>query len=147
MSEFASTVLSREEFLGWLGGARVNVIIRPSGLELRNLQDQRVTLLYKKGDESSNAQPIIAITSEQMDEFFAFTATYVASYNPFSAFHHVIPLEMATDVANRRPLDTGEVESFAKVIAGGVLAEHFLRTQSPPAAPGGGGVQFCPHSF
>ncbi len=65
-----------------------------------------------------------------MTEFFAFTATYVATYRPFSAFHRVIPLELAEELANRRPLDTAKMEPFAKLVAGGVLAEHFLRRRS-----------------
>jgi hypothetical protein len=130
VSEFIATTLSRDEFLDWLGGARVGAMGRPDDTAGREPQHGRVTLLYKQDRESLHARPIIAIPMEDMTEFFAFTATYIASYNPFSAFYHVIPLEMARGLENRRSLDATKVESCAKLIAGGVLAEHFLLTRS-----------------
>jgi hypothetical protein len=130
VSGFATILLSRDEFLDWLGGARTTSTVRPDEVAGRDRQDRQVTLLYEQGSESSHVRPIIAVPIEDMAEFFAFTATYVASSKPFSAFHRVIPLEMADGLANRRPLDAAKVEPFAKLIAGGVLAEHFLRRRS-----------------
>lgn len=130
MSEFTFTLLSRDEFLDWLGGARSPSPAQPDDAGGRGGQERQVTLLCKGGSESPPARPIIAVPMGEMAEFFAFTATYVATYKPFSAFHRVIPLEMTNGLANRRLLDAAKIEPFAKLIAGGVLAEHFLRRRS-----------------
>lgn len=130
MSEFATTLLSRDEFLDWLGGARTGSTLRQDEVAGRDRRERQVTLLHKQGSENTQVRSIVAVPIEEMAEFFAFTSTYVATYKPFSAFYRVIPLEMMKGVANRRPLATETIEPFAKLVAGGVLAEHFLRRRS-----------------
>ena len=89
-----------------------------------------MTLLLNDLEGQPGAQPIIAIPSDEMDEFFAFTSTYIATHKPYSAFYHVIPLEMASAVEGRQPLEVTRVASVARLVAGAARAEAFLASRS-----------------
>ncbi|MCW2362457.1 hypothetical protein M2330_001187 [Sphingobium sp. B10D3B] len=130
MREFATATLSRQEFLDWLGGDRTDLTGTPYQMVEPSRRDRQVVLLYRPISQSALDQPIVAIPIEEISEFFAFMATYVASYKPFSAFHRVMPLELVEEFENRRPLEAEMIGSVAKLVAGGVVAEHFLRERS-----------------
>lgn len=93
--------LSREEFIDWLGRG-----FTPTPKELtashlaKSIEPGGLALLWEnKPDPASpdSPQPVIAVPGREMREFFAFVGTYVSTYQPFSAFFRVVPLE---DVPN-----------------------------------------------
>ncbi|WP_139114795.1 hypothetical protein [Rhizorhabdus dicambivorans] len=67
-----------------------------------------------------------------MDEFFAFTSTYIATYKPYSAFYHVIPLELTDAIDGRSPLERTKVTTFARLVAGAARAEAYAASRSRP---------------
>ncbi len=130
MMRFSSTVLSRDEFLDWVGGSSTALSPSPRGDSRVLTEGQQVTLLLDGTGERSGTQPIVAIPIDEMDEFFAFAATYIATWKPYSAFYHVVPLELADAVEGRRPLDATRIASFARLVAGAARAEAFLASRS-----------------
>jgi hypothetical protein len=84
-----TTVLSRTEFLRWIGeqdGARASTAapaISATG---------DVTMAWPSNDSSDD--PIIAVPGAELREFMAFVSTYIGTFVPFTAFFRVVALEM-----------------------------------------------------
>lgn len=127
---FSPISLSRDEFLDWAGGHRANLssagYVQPGVTP----EGRQVTLLVNSKKARSSDQPIVAVPGNEMDEFFAFTSTYIATSKPYSAFYHVIPLELTSEIEARRPLDLTKVTSFARIVAGAARAEAYLASRS-----------------
>ena len=135
MTQFTTATLSRDEFLDWLGGGGGRQVDKSSG-EPSEGAEQVVTLVWDGPRDETRKQPLIAMPVQGMNDFFAFTSTYVATYRPYSAFYHVIPLELVEQIEQRRELDNSMLPRFAKLVAGGALAEQYLRSRSRSASFG-----------
>ena len=126
----SSVLLTREEFLVWIGSGSAAFSSAAHRGDRTSSSRGAVTLLLNETVETSSAQPIVAIPLDEMDEFFAFTTTYITTFKPYTAFYHVIPLELADAIKDRRSPDASKKASFARMVAGGARAESSLASRS-----------------
>jgi hypothetical protein len=114
-----SVVLTREEFVQWLAGS---YLPRSSSGYHREFGVGDIMLVWRDtaGPPDFANPAIIAVPRDAIRDFFAFTATYVGTYVPFSAFFRVITVESLREVesqAHRPNLATIHEEFVAVAIA------------------------------
>jgi len=127
MKKFSLAELSREEFLAWMGGDRRMPTGRPSVPATPSYGDGVITLLWDQSEASNGGQPLIAIPTDGLRDFFAFVGTYVATFRPYSAFFRVIPVEMIPALEERQLPVRDVLQRVASVVAGAALSEVNLR--------------------
>lgn len=97
--------LSREEFLGWLSKSFYpSIRTAPDGQE--RLGSDEVLFVWQEkptATQIDQSNPVLAVRSDSLREFFAFTGTYVSTYQPFSAFFRVVPTELLPTFLSKRP--------------------------------------------
>ncbi len=130
MSRFPSTTLSRDEFLDWIGGGGAGAADDRRRAASPSDAERPVALLWDERDGKHRGRPLLAIPTRDIEEFFAFTATYIATYRPLTAFFHVVPLELAEFVTGRRALSEEIIEPFSRLVAGAALAERSVRART-----------------
>jgi hypothetical protein len=128
MKKFLLARLSRDEFVAWMGGDhRMAAEHRPAPTK-PPYEDGAVTLLWDESEAGNAGQPLIAVPSDGMRDFFAFVGTYIATYRPYSTFFRVVPIEIIPALEERRVLVGDVLRRVASVVAGSALSEVHLRT-------------------
>ena len=99
------TKLSRERFLGWIGGQ-----LRPDWVQIppdegvsviRELPEPAEGEVYVLRDSESDERPVgawVALDGDAINEFLAFASTFISTYKPFTAFCHVVPLTALPEI-------------------------------------------------
>jgi hypothetical protein len=99
--------LTREEFLGWVGNSFMPSPKRLDVYALRDLvKPDSICLIWNNEDLTDfgpNSKPVVGIDDAYARDFFAFTSTYIGSYQPFSAFFRVVKLSILVDLLFDRP--------------------------------------------
>ena len=130
MNKFSTTVLTREEFLTWMGGGDYrSVSFNQFKASTRPLhEDGMITLLWDESEMEDSGQPVIAVPGSGLRDFFAFVGTYVTTFRPYSAFFRVIPVEMISALEERQRPVREVARRVARIVAGSALSEVFLRS-------------------
>src|SRR5882757_2287918 len=104
MTKFSSAELTRDEFLGWMSGDRGTQLDQFPASSRTSREEGGVTLLWDKSEAGNQGQPLIAVPGDELRDFFAFVATYVTTFRPYSAFFRIVPIEMIAGLEDlRRP--------------------------------------------
>lgn len=113
--------LSRQGFLEWVASTR-----RPaSSLGGRSGTGRGdVSLIWL--DSNLNGEPIVAVAADEMREFLAFTATYVGTYTPFTAFFRVIPRELVEYLPDRPLPIQGSIK---RAIVGATICDAAIQSR------------------
>ena len=122
MTQPLITTLTRNEFLDWIAGGFERISSSETPRKRTRGKDD-VDIVWMKGRD----HPIVSVDSGSLNEFIAFTSTYISSLRPFSAFFHVVSSEMVDEVHENNDLTSTKVANLSKIVAGGALAEAFLR--------------------
>lgn len=116
--------LTREQFVSWLGENFKPSPRQIDSYELKNMvRPGGVCLIWdcdpfrESGPKSS---PLIAVSDQQVHDFYSFVSTYVSSYQPFSAFFRVIPLTLLLELLFEK---TRAGEDTAEKFVGAIIAE------------------------
>ncbi|MGY4456669.1 hypothetical protein [Bradyrhizobium sp. LB13.1] len=128
MTRFLEKSLSREEFLEWMARDSAEQLNLPTAESFRDPNRYDVTLVWESVEEGSRNHPLIVVPANAMEDFFAFTSTYITTHRPYSAFYRVVPRELLNEIKNRHALSEA-ADRFAKVAAGAALSEHYLRSR------------------
>ncbi|MEZ5830360.1 MAG: hypothetical protein R3D05_04210 [Dongiaceae bacterium] len=92
-----ATSLSREEFLGWIGGKLEAKPVRLANVRSSLSRGGDILLVWREKPDTGLVGlpgPLICMPQRDIKEFFAFTATYISTYQPFSAFFRVVSLDL-----------------------------------------------------
>jgi hypothetical protein len=127
MKKISLMELSREDFLDWMGGDHRAAIGRPPAPTKPSHEDGTITLLWDKSEAGDGGQPLIAVPADGMRDFFAFVGTYIATFHPYSAFFHVVPIEIIPVLEERQLPVRDVLQRVASVVAGSALSEVYLR--------------------
>ena len=129
MTRLFKSTLSRSDFIDWMGGSNSNQLSFLDIPQVRRPSRDDVTLLWENMEDGQQAPPVVAIPEDAMGDFFAFTGTYIATYRPYSAFYRVVPRELVDEIQDRKEPLPDIASRFAKLVAGGAMAEHYLRSR------------------
>ena len=117
-----AATLSREQFIGWLGGSFAP---KPDPLHpnasLPRLAKEEILLLWQDTGMDGDLKPIIVVRDQDLQNFFAFTATYVSTFVPFTAFFRVVSLEFVPSMLKATVSGTGS--KFPVELVGVAIAE------------------------
>jgi hypothetical protein len=119
-----AAVLTREQFVGWLGRAFQPASREMTADELADLKPESVALAWRHSSQSDlegRVPPIIAVRSTEMREFFSFVGTYVSTYQPFSAFFRVVPLDLIAELVDKE--HGGPRNVVSEHLMGPIIAE------------------------
>lgn len=118
-------VLTREQFLSWLGGD-IDAFSKTSPVSISlKLPARSVALIWEaEADLRVGTAPLVMIPSGGSIEFYAFVTTYVSTYVPFSAYFRVVEQSSAKILFESE--DSSNVirrEIFAGVIIGEAISQ------------------------
>lgn len=122
MSSVETLRLNREDFVGWLAVAFSDGSVWPTQGSAGPERPTDVTLARAQGD--SAGWPAVCVPQAQIQDLLAFVFTYTKA-RPFSAFFHVIPLDL---VSVLRPTRTqwANRSMVARCAAGAAMAETWM---------------------
>lgn len=121
--------LSRERFLGWIGGQLrpdwVRIPLDEGVSVIRKLPEPADGEVYVLLDSESDGQPVgawVALDGDAINEFLAFASTFISTYKPFTAFCHVVPLAALPEIFHG-PRSGRASEIIGTEIVGVAIAE------------------------
>jgi hypothetical protein len=122
------SILTREEFLRWLGGAMVPQARTYLHKDVQQTGAGEILLAWAEipSKPSFSNPPIISLPRNRMPEFFAFTSTYVSNYKPFSAFFRVVSHDVLEDLIGDRRVNAHQIDVPEELVAV-ALAEAYLQ--------------------
>jgi hypothetical protein len=136
------TPLTREQFLGWIGG---NYRPSPKPINTRDLRDVvrfgEICLLWDRSlsdDLGPKSGPVIVIPNQQDRDFFSFVSTYVANYQPFTAFFRVVRAESVVELLQCEPRPR-----IGEMCVGAIIAETRMQLGYPRRELSDVPVQAC----
>ncbi len=90
---FQATKLTREQFVSWLG-RKFDPVPKPFGPASRvpNLLKDEIFVLWHKSENDDPLSVTIAVEERTIENFLAFTSTYISTHAPFTAFYQVISI-------------------------------------------------------
>lgn len=120
--------LQREKFLSWIGGMH-EPHTRPVG-DFDEAAFSDIVLAWDREPFEGallSRPPIIAIQGDFLTDFLAFAGTYISTYQPFTAFFRVVPIEMLSMLVSpaRHKMRKLSKQSF---FAGAIIAEARLQS-------------------
>lgn len=121
-----SAVLSRQEFVEWLGGSYIPRAASGLGDRYRSEGNIRLVWELDAGPPSVKNVPLISIQRLHLKDFFAFTSTYVSTFSPLSAFFRIVPDDILHEV-----LSSHEGKSGSRIpdeFIGITIAEAYAQT-------------------
>jgi hypothetical protein len=98
--------LTREQFIGWLGRSFEPTPVKTSLSRSWDYHRGEVLLVWDREPQRADAAgpaPIISLPDRDLREFFAFVGTYIATYQPFTAFFRVVAHETLREFLRDRP--------------------------------------------
>ena len=138
-----AAVLTREEFINWLGRKLEPSPRKFDGRHLTGpVEKGRVVLIWEELPKSpalKGPPPLVAVPAREMREFFAFVGTYVSTYQPFSAFFRVISQEEAPELLDVNPPSP----ELRNMLVGTLIAEAWLQAGNRLQRPADLSVQGC----
>lgn len=135
--------LSRKEFLDWVGSQKVppgEVVVEPEVI------GDDVILLWEKRPPAKGGAgpaPAVVVAKGRLENFFAFTSTYVSTYFPFSAFYPVCSSDKVHALLTRA--DQGA--RFPKTLVAVVIAEAFIQMKGKAGTVGDISLSACSATF
>lgn len=124
---YISTV-GRERFLSWItGGGKVVGKTVPDSAVSGLVMHSQLSLLWpnKLAVDGANA-PLVCLPEREINDFFAFTSTYIGAISPFSAFYRVISAERLSKL-----LEGAKTQPLLNLasLTGAAMAEAFLQSR------------------
>ncbi len=118
-------IINRDEFLGWLGG---NFTPRTTEAKsVKCIKDDQIYLLWfnSSATKSDKSDPLIIVSPNSLEDFFAFTSTYVSTYRPFSAFFEVLTTDSFETIVNSAAFSDTNIAT--ERLIGVAIAEALLQ--------------------
>lgn len=144
-------VLDRRSFLDWIAEDA-----EPRGLPLASLDNigtsvskGKIGLIWQgpASGPTSVPGPIILVAEEELQDFLAWTTTYISSYSPFTAFFRILTTADAARFSlfeARAPLLP---ESLLTAMSGIAIAEAVVQTPQAPRSIANISIQACQATF